>query len=103
MTAVHSVPAKRRHRQQETCTCKAYPFPHRAGSGKCVADDPGPFCGCCGQPCSPRQVDNGIGAYEYWGSKGVDVRIDTESDCCDAPVFSDAALTKEYEYEPDYD
>lgn len=26
-------------RRQRTCACAAYPFPHRAGSGKC--DDPG--------------------------------------------------------------
>lgn len=27
-------------------------------------------------------VDNGIGAYEYWGSKEVDIQLDTEcSDC----------------------
>jgi hypothetical protein len=25
-----------------------------------------------------REVDNGIGAYEYWGSKGVDVQLDGE-------------------------
>ena len=91
----------RKKRVQENCHCKAYPFVHRLGSGKCWGNDSGPFCGCCGQPCSPRRVDNGIGAYEYWGCKGVHTQIDIESDCCDAAVFSDAALTKNYEHDPD--
>ena len=25
-----------------------------------------------------REVDNGIGAYEYWGAKGVDIQLDGE-------------------------
>jgi hypothetical protein len=29
-------------RQQQTCTCAAYSFPHRAGSGKCGKHD---YCG----------------------------------------------------------
>lgn len=94
VTATH--PAKRRTRVQETCTCKSYPFPHRAGSGKCRADENGPFCGSCGEPCRPIDVDFGIGSYEYWGSKGVDINVQTVSDCCESSIFSDAALTKEY-------
>lgn len=88
-------PAKRQ-RVQDTCRCNAYRFPHRAGSGKCQATDPGPFCGHCGQPCEVRVVDHGIGAYEYWGGKGTDTRIEAESDCCGAGVFADAELKINY-------
>lgn len=82
-------------RKPEPCRCKAYPFPHREFSGKCFADSWGPYCGDCGRPCNTTTVDEGIGAYEYWGQKGVDVRLATVSTCCEAPVFSDAALTVE--------
>ena len=26
-------------REQETCNCEAYPFPHRLGGGKCEAEE----------------------------------------------------------------
>jgi hypothetical protein len=44
------------------------------------------WCTDCGQRCSTKWVDNGIGAYEYWGAKGVDRRIEEVSDCCEALV-----------------
>lgn len=90
------VSQKKHRRIRPTCTCKAYPFPHRSGSGKCYGDDAGPFCGSCGEPCRPTDVDFGIGSYEYWGFKGVDTNVQTVSDCCEASLFSDASLTKEY-------
>ncbi len=90
-------PVLRRRRVQETCSCAAYRFPHRAGSGTCRGDQPGPFCGSCGEPCDVTSVDFGIGAYEYWGSKGVDRNVQTVSDCCEATVFKDAALRREWE------
>lgn len=92
MTAVHAHP----------CTCKAYSFPHRSGSGKCHADDDGPFCGTCGEPCSPVDFDFGIGSYEFWGQTGVDTNIQTVSDCCEAPLFADAALTKDYDHDDSF-
>lgn len=85
-----------------TCTCKAYKFPHRELSGKCFAKEDGPFCGACGKPCKAITVDEGIGAYEYWGQKGVDTCIVTSSDCCEADVFSDASLQVNYEKERDH-
>lgn len=45
------------------------------------------WCECCGEECIAIEVDNGIGAYEYWGFKGVDRRIDIESNCCNAKVL----------------
>lgn len=84
-------------RKQDACNCKAYPFPHREGSGKCYTNEEGPFCGECGKPCKASAVDNGIGSYEFWGQKCTDTRIEIESECCDAPVFSNAALTVNYD------
>ncbi len=88
---------KRLRPVQQTCRCKAYPFPHRAGSGVCRGDEPGPFCGSCGEPCEANFVDNGIGWTEYWGSKSFHSQIDIESSCCGAEVFSDAELKINYE------
>lgn len=67
------------------CHCTAYPFPHRPGSGKCLG--PGDaLCAACGAVASGEVKDLGIGAYEYWGAKGVDKRMCFVSTCCDAPL-----------------
>jgi hypothetical protein len=31
----------------------------------------------------------GIGSYEFWGAKGNDVRMETVSLCCDAPLLDE--------------
>ena len=31
-------------------------------------------------------VDEGIGSYEYWGAKGVDIQLVEVSDCCGEEV-----------------
>ena len=78
------------------CTCQAYKFPHRPEGGRCYAASTGPFCGSCGEPCSPKEIDEGIGSYEFWGHKGVDRRIVTVSHCCEASVYEDASLKVNY-------
>ena len=55
------------------------------------------YCGACGKECTPMKVDGGIGHYEYWGQKSFDSRPYVGSDCCDADVFTDAALTEPYD------
>lgn len=35
------------------------------------------------------EVDFGIGAYEYWGATGVDIRLSHVSDCCEAEFVDD--------------
>jgi hypothetical protein len=68
------------------------------------AGQSGPFCGCCGEPCSTKTIDEGIGSYEYWGAKGVDSRKANVSQCCEAELFNDPYLTTSYEFsEPDYE
>jgi fructosamine-3-kinase len=37
-------------------------------------------CGC-GQECKVVRVDFGIGPYEYWGRREVDVQMRDVSDC----------------------
>lgn len=43
-------------------------------------------CTACGQPCEVGIIDNGIGSYEYWGSKEVDIQLEAVSNCCEAPA-----------------
>lgn len=53
-------------------------------------DDSSPtegWCAHCNKECIGVAVDNGIGSYEYWGSKGVHHQIDIESNCCNAQVL----------------
>ena len=51
-----------------------------------------PYCEECRQECGVKIIDEGIGAYECHGHKGVDVQLTILSDCHDAPVYKDAAL-----------
>lgn len=54
------------------------------------ADKYGPdgpwYCENCGKECATKWVDNGVGPYEFWGSRGVDRRLEEVSRCCEAPV-----------------
>lgn len=79
------------------CDCSSYRFPHRAGGGACTCEygvsrlphsSPSiklqQLCAACGQPAKGRDVDFGIGAYEFWGCKGVDTDVQHVSECCEA-------------------
>ena len=62
------------------------PIPQpKAGMGTCMD---------CGEECDFYMEDMGIGSYEYWGAKGVDVHWVEVSCCCDAEVDNPT-------YEPD--
>lgn len=52
------------------------------------------FCGDCGEECNAVVEDHGIGAYEFWGQRGVDRRDVVCSDCCSAELFLDEELTQ---------
>ena len=45
------------------------------------------YCDNCGLPCFGVEHDEGIGAYEYFGAKGVDHRYVFLSDCCEAEIL----------------
>lgn len=47
----------------ETCTCAAYRFPHRAGSGKCA--DPGPAPRWCSECPHGREVRDPYATGDY--------------------------------------
>jgi hypothetical protein len=47
------------------------------------------YCACCGKECTATVIDEGIGHYEYWGAKGVDIRLSEVSDCCEAEVLDE--------------
>ena len=44
------------------------------------------YCTYCGKECSPVIEDDGIGNYEYAGSKGVHHDYYVVSDCCGEAV-----------------
>lgn len=50
--------------------------------------DPAPsgYCAECGDHVQGVAVDMGIGAYEYWGARGVDTDIQFLSPCCEAEI-----------------
>lgn len=83
-------------REQVTCRCSGYSFPHREGSKQCHAKYPGPYCSACSGAAEPVQRDFGIGHYEHHGTCGIDRNIKTVSDCCEATLYEDASLTIEY-------
>lgn len=79
------------------CRCKAYPFPHRMGGGRCNnKSTEGPICGYCGCSCDYGSADVGHGQYEFWGSVGYDSSIQLVSVCCEATLYTDQTLTKEF-------
>jgi hypothetical protein len=47
------------------------------------------YCAHCLQECGTITIDEGIGAYEYWGDKGVDIRLVEVSDCCEDDLLDE--------------
>lgn len=46
------------------------------------------ICDCCGVPCTATKQDFGIGAYEFWGDRGVHHDWRYASPCCGAEVVA---------------
>ena len=42
------------------------------------------ICSCCGDEAEPVMINCGVGPYEYWGMRGVDVNMQELSQCCEA-------------------
>ena len=76
-------------RYRPNCHCAAYRFPHRASGGACPANVelPQDLCSSCGFPANSIKVDFGIGAHEYWGSRGRHRDVRTVSECCEADLL----------------
>ena len=51
-----------------------------------MTDSDVPTCAACGQPCTPKYADFGIGPGEAWGRKFNDVQMAWCSDCCEADM-----------------
>lgn len=49
-------------------------------------DMPSGICDSCGEECTATVVDEGIGPYEFWGSKGTHHDYHVCSPCCNAEV-----------------
>ena len=49
-------------------------------------DMPYGFCSDCKQECTGVPRDFGIGAYEFWGDKGVHKDVHIVSPCCESEV-----------------
>ena len=53
-------------------------------------EDEGPpdegYCICCGVITVPKWQDIGIGPYEFWGDRGVDVDWQLVSPCCSSDM-----------------
>lgn len=52
------------------------------------------YCADCGQESTVIIVNQGIGAYEFWGFQGYDYCPEALSYCCHAPVYKDEQLTR---------
>lgn len=50
------------------------------------------MCSECLQECDVRNVDIGIGSYEYWGSKSIDVHYVPLSTCCEADAYNEIII-----------
>ena len=49
-------------------------------------------CEACGEKCTSVTQDDGIGPFEYWGSKGVHHEYVEVSPCCQAEVIDEPEL-----------
>ena len=55
-----------------------------------MTDSDTPICSECKQPCTVKEIDGGIGSYEYCGYRGFDSRMIEVSTCCEADIMSAA-------------
>ncbi len=99
-------------RLRPICDCSSYRFPHRAGGGACICSwtttkkrlpdlaagarwaDPiielDKLCAGCGQPAETKEMDFGIGAYEFWGSREVHRDIQVVTECCETGLVDNS-------------
>jgi hypothetical protein len=54
-------------------------------------------CEDCGKMVRGTWADFGIGAYEYWGYKGVDTNFQFVSECCEAPILDETGAYVEHD------
>lgn len=59
------------------------------------------YCGECRKECDFVGKDFGIGAYEFWGARGVDTNIQTVSVCCEGEIYADPECEELVEFSID--
>ena len=62
-----------------------------------ITDDPDTsYCDSCGEE-NPhfKIVDEGIGAYEFWGARGTDVDLQVATECCESGIVDKFGREKE--------
>ena len=65
------------------CDDDRYEYEHDDGC------DVSGYCDECGQECYGVLRDDGIGSYEYWGSRGTHHDWVAVSNCCEAKILDD--------------
>ena len=78
----------------------SYPFTVAAVAGSFIimkpryseGDEPIGVCCECGEFCTGRLVDNGIGPYEYGSLVGCDEKWEWVSPCCHAEILPEEEL-----------
>lgn len=74
-----------RTESHEVCFCAAYQWPHADSIGKCHAKECASICSICHMPIEDYiYLDEGVGAYEFWGAIGYDVQWVEATACCKA-------------------
>lgn len=58
-------------------------------------DAPEGYCESCGLPCFGVEHDEGIGAYEYFGSRGFHHDYVYRSNCCEAAILDQSPFCSE--------
>lgn len=55
------------------------------------------YCEDCGEECYVVERDEGIGAFEFQGERGVDRQLVAVSRCCEAEAYERKVLKEPYE------
>lgn len=58
------------------------------------------YCEHCGQETTTKVIDEGVGVTEFHGRRAKHVDLAVVSECCEAQLFHDLALTMEADLEP---
>ena len=84
----------------DVCYCSAYPFPHRAGGGRCLG--PGDYlCSSCGAVATPVAMEFGVGSFEHHGSVGIDRHRQVVSDCCHTYLLENSSKRGFFQLSPE--
>lgn len=55
------------------------------------------ICCECDEECTPKEIDEGIGPYSFWGQKGHHREMDIISSCCEATIVDEFGNRASYD------